>query len=242
MKPKLILYLALVLSGGLFTHNCHAAIIFPKLPQGCPQMTSKVLADLRKVHPDLFPTNLPLEKLIASKPFRCYFVKYQSILSGKLPESESSYADSRRLPEKMAKEICHDYVSYMVLNGTNILEILTVGLDAENHWKTFGTFVLQGQPNPMWIAYRKAKMLPQVKDYDYEFRFLMVGLEIQTVWLHGKTDDILIPFPHEYPTPWKGYQSYSVGEMGEFLRKELDQTTNNVGGILNSNDMKQAVK
>lgn len=247
MNFKLLLCPALVLSSWLSCQSCPAAIIFPKLPDGCPPMTSRALADLRKAQPSLFttvlfPTNLPVEKLRASKAFRCYFWNYQSILSGKLPDSEPADTSDRRMPENISREICHDYLSYMVLCGTNMLEMLTVGLDVKNHWQTFGAFYSLGQPDPTWMAYQKAKQLPQVKRQNYEFRLLMINAEIRAVWLHGKTDDIIIPYPLSYPTSWKGYQPYSVSEIGELLRRDFDQNTNNAGGVLNSNEIPRVHK
>ncbi len=41
----------------------------------------------------------------------------------------------------------HDYLSYMVLCGTNMIEMFTVGLDAANHWKTFGCVYQFEQPD-----------------------------------------------------------------------------------------------
>jgi hypothetical protein len=85
MKPKIILGLTLVLLG-----NSHAAIVFPKLPEGCAQMTSQELADLCKTQPFFFLRNLPAEKLkITMGAFRSYGLDYQSVLSGRMPDTVS---------------------------------------------------------------------------------------------------------------------------------------------------------
>lgn len=193
-----------------------AAIVFPQLPNGCPQMTSEALAGLVRSHRYVFPTVHATTDLRVIGPFRDYMVRAQSF--GKLPDFEPSLAPRKKLPERLAREICHDYLSYMVLSGTNMVQILTVGLDDKNRWDTFGAVYATYPPDPMWVVYQKARQWPQVKRQDYEFRFLMVDLKMRAVWLHGKTDDIIIPYPCGYATQWKGYQPYSVSGLAKLLQ------------------------
>jgi hypothetical protein len=110
----------------------------------------------------------------------------------------------------------------MLMSGTNMAGVLTAGLDAQNHWKTQGGFSFAGQPNPIWVAYQKAEALPQVKKQDYEFRLIMMYPEFFGIWLHGKTDDIIIPFPKGYATSWKGYEPYSASEMLKLLKPVVE--------------------
>ena len=225
MNPKIVLCLALILVG-----NSHAAIVFPKLPEGCAQITPQELADLYKTQPFFFSRNLPAEKLkITTGAFRSYSLDYQSVLSGRMPDTVSSLSSDL------------DLWCYMLMSGTNMVGILTAGLDAQNHWKAQGGFGLMGQPNPIWVAYQKAEALPQVKKQDYEFRFVMMYPGFFGIWLHGKTDDIIIPFPQGYATSWKGYQPYSASEMIKLLRpvienklkaRAVSKSTNAISGNL----------
>ena len=59
MKPKLLLCLALVLSGGL---NCPAAIIYPKAPDGGQQV-------IRETFTGAVPQHLPLPRRLSNRRF-----------------------------------------------------------------------------------------------------------------------------------------------------------------------------
>ncbi len=72
-------------------------------------------------------------------------------------------------------------------------------------------------------AFRRAEQLPQIKEQDYELRRLdCPSILFVAVWLHGKSDDILIPLP---PTGgrWNAYQLYSESQMIELLQPESEK-------------------
>ena len=75
----------------------------------------------------------------------------------------------------------------------------------------------------MLEAMRKAEELPQVKKQDYEFRFLnLAPLSFFAVWLHGKSDDIIIPLPPTWGI-WNAYQPYSESQITELLKKYIEK-------------------
>jgi hypothetical protein len=78
MKPKLILWLALVLSG-----NCYAAIVYPKAPDGGRQMVYKMASETIHSNPSFFK-GLGIEDLTIADPYQSYSVGSTDLASGKL--------------------------------------------------------------------------------------------------------------------------------------------------------------
>ena len=68
MKPKLLLCLALVLSG-----NCYAAIVYPKGPDGGKQIVYKYAGELLKSDPR-FLGGFRIEELTIADPYPDYGV------------------------------------------------------------------------------------------------------------------------------------------------------------------------
>ena len=69
-------------------------------------------------------------------------------------------------------------------------------------------------------ALQIAEQLSQVKKQDYEPRLLdSAPILFVAVWLHGKSDDIIIPLPPTFGR-WKAYQPYSESEMIKLLKPE----------------------
>jgi hypothetical protein len=69
-------------------------------------------------------------------------------------------------------------------------------------------------------AMRIAEQLPQIKKSDYEFRRLdSPAIHFVAVWLHGKSDDIIIPLPPTFGR-WNAYQPYSESQMIKLLKPE----------------------
>ena len=55
----------------------------------------------------------------------------------------------------------------------------------------------------------------------YEFRVLdLPMLDFSAVWLHGKSDDILVPLPPFYNRNWNANQSYKESEIIKLLQPE----------------------
>jgi hypothetical protein len=78
-------------------------------------------------------------------------------------------------------------------------------------------------PRETLEAMRRAEQLPQIKAQDFELRRLdCPSVLFVAVWLHGKSDDIIIPLP---PTGgrWNAYQPYSESEMIKLLQPEAEK-------------------
>ncbi len=74
--------------------------------------------------------------------------------------------------------------------------------------------------NEISEALRIAEQLPQVEKQDYEPRLLDIpSILFVAVWLHGKSDDIIIPLPPTFGR-WNAYQPYSESEIIKLLKPE----------------------
>ncbi|HEY4414297.1 MAG TPA: hypothetical protein VGO57_01285 [Verrucomicrobiae bacterium] len=210
--------------------NCsEAAIVFPKLPEGCGQITHQDLLDLYKSQSYFFQLfqDCPIEKLTTTPVFKSYNIGYQSILSGEMPpDAVSPLLHDNAFITKFGT----NFWDCMMLCGTNMVGMLEVELDSHCRWKITARISSDDpkQPDPLWVAYQKAKSLPQVEKSDYEVRFLRIT-SITGLWLHGETNDIIIPFPESYRTSWNGYQPYSFNEIYTILQQEFKKMTNNSG-------------
>jgi hypothetical protein len=65
-----------------------------------------------------------------------------------------------------------------------------------------------------------AEQLPQIKEQDYEVRRLdCASILFVAVWLHGKSDDIIIPLGATFGR-WNALQPYSESQMIKLLKPE----------------------
>jgi hypothetical protein len=71
------------------------------------------------------------------------------------------------------------------------------------------------------IGLQKVKELPQVQKQDYECRYLSSPFLFQAIWLHGKSDDIVIPLPPTW-NGWNAYKQYSESEITKLLKPEAE--------------------
>jgi hypothetical protein len=207
MKPKLILCLALVLSG-LLDLNCNAAIIFPKAPEGGQQIAHEGVAWILQTNPS-FLGGARIEELTIADPHQNYNAKSQDVTSGNLLS---------------AAKPATRYWRYFVMHGTNAVGV--AGLKADEKAGKALKFVELDPPTAaakLLIARRKAEELPQVKKQDYEFRYLnLAPISFFAVWLHGESDDIIIPLPPTWGR-WNAYQPYSESQITELLKKDIEK-------------------
>ena len=199
MKPKIILGLALVLSG-----NSHAAIVYPKAPDGGRQIVFECVSQMLKAHPDgpvLAEPGLKVADVSVAEPFGLYYVGLTNLAAGKL----LSVAESSSW-------------QYLLLHGTSAVGAVT--LKQTNGKLIFAGLFETDCSNETLEALRKVKELPQVKKSDYELRRLDVpAVYFVAVWLHGKSDDIIIPLPPTFGR-WNAYQPYSESQMIKLLKPE----------------------
>ena len=197
MNPKLLLCLALILGG-----DCHAAIVYPKAPDGGRQMVSKNL------DPDSDAKFLGvsrIEDLTVADPYENYYVELTNLASGKFLSAVKS----------------NGYWTYPLLHGTNAVG--AAGLSADDKTgKALDFDSLEQSPfaDETLEALRMAEQLPQIKKQDYEVRRLdMPWILFRAVWLHGKSDDIIIPLGTTFGR-WNALQPYSESELVKLLQPE----------------------
>ena len=199
MKTKLILCLALVLSG-----HCHAAIVYPKAPEGGQQMVHEFVHQILQAHPDgpaLSVRGLKIEDLTIAMTHRWWGVGVNDLASGHLL--------SAAIPGSWR---------YVFLHGTNSVGVAQLLAD-EKTGKAEKCIALY-ETDHSTEALRVAEQLPQIKKEDYEFRFLSApAVYFQAVWLHGKSDDIIIPVGPTF-NRWNAYQPYSESQMIKLLKPE----------------------
>jgi hypothetical protein len=199
MNSKLLLCLALVLSG-----NSHAAIIYPKAPEGGRQIVQEHVGQIRQAQPGTLG-GLRMEDMTMAEPHRWYGVGAKDLASGQL----LSAAMSRSW-------------RYILIHGTNTVGVASV-FDADaktGNALKFGALYETCFAKETLEALREAEKLPQIKKQDYEVRFLdAISVYFVAVWLHGESDDIIIPLPNTFGR-WNAYQPYSESQMIKLLKPE----------------------
>ena len=151
-----------------------------------------------------------LEGLTVADSFQSYIVSSQDIISGQLLS-----------PAKPANW------HYFVMRGTNAIGTAEVKSDAKTG-RVLKVVAYSQAPAPeLQTALEKARQFPQVGSQSYEFRYLNLSpIYFRAAWLHGKTDDILIPLPPTY-RKWDAYHAYSESEVIKILKeliRERDQS------------------
>jgi hypothetical protein len=195
MNPKLILCLALVLSG-----HCRAAITYPKAPDGGKQVVAKYL------DPNLL-TGLKItnyENLTVADPLAEYGAG--DLITGKFL-STAELVSWR----------------YLLMQGTNAVGAMELNADKKRgEYLKFNSLGKSQFDNSVLEAIRIAEQLPQVKKQDYELRYLWLHFFAPAIWLHGESNDIIIPLTDYWKT-WNAYQPYSEGEIIKVLKPFVEQ-------------------
>ncbi len=176
MNLKPLLCLALVLSGGL---NCPAAITYPKAPEGGKQIVEKYL-DPQLLKP-LGITNVA--NLTIADPF-------------------AEYAGGELTPGKFLSTAQLFTWRYPLMQGTNVVGAVELKANEKLKFVSLGKSLWD---NSTPEAIRIAEQLPEVKRQDYELRCLGMIPYYPAIWLHGESNDIIIPLPDRWVN-WKAYQ------------------------------------
>jgi len=202
MKPNFLLGLALVLSG-LPGHHCHAAIIYPQAPDGGRQMVYASVSALPRSM-SRYLGGFQIEDLTIADPYRDYSVGPTNLASGQLLSAAQPVG-----------------WRYLLMHGTNAVGAAVLIADKKSGKALkFGGLNQTDFSNETLEALRRAEPLPQIKKQDYELRRLdCPALLFVAVWLHGKSDDIIIPLPDTFGR-WNAYQPCSESEMIKLLEPE----------------------
>jgi hypothetical protein len=218
MNCKLLLCLTLVLSV-LPGHKCHAAIIYPKAPDGGRQMVYESVRELPRSI-SRYLGGFQIEDLTIADPYRDYYVGPTNLASGQLLSAAKPGA-----------------WRFLLMHGTNAVAAAELIADNKNGKALkFANLDQTDFSNETLKALRKAEQLPQIEKQDYELRRLdCPPILFVAVWLHGKSDDIIIPLPDTFGR-WNAYQPYSESEMIKLLKpaaeKRLKAPVGIVGGAL----------
>jgi hypothetical protein len=205
--------------GGFLTGtavDCYAAIIYPKAPAGGAGMVEKMAGGAIRSDPPFFK-GLHIEDLTVAAPCQSYSVGLTDLISGKLVS--------------VAKTGVGGGWQYPLLHGTRAVGLAWLTADGKTG-NALKCYELGGSADGKMEALRVAEQLPQVKKQDYEIRsldrpwFLFVA-----VWLHGKTDDIIIPLPDRWGR-WNGCQPYSPNQIIELLKPEAEKKLKQLPGTV----------
>ena len=111
------------------------------------------------------------------------------------------------------------------MQGTNAVGAME--LNADKKRAEYLKFISLGKSrydNSTLEAIRIAEQLPQVKKQDYELRCLGMMPFASAIWLHGESNDIIIPLPDDWKR-WNAYQPYSEGEIIKILKPIVEEET-----------------
>ena len=199
------LALTCLIIGGIFRGmgaNCDAAIVYPKAPEGGRQIVHKEVGEIHRAHRT--PGEVRMEDLTIAEPHREYFVGLTNMASGHLLSAAGS--SSWR---------------YLLIHGTNAAGVAVLNADEKTGKSLrFSALYETCFANETLEALRKAEQLPQVKKQDYELRFLNIpAVYFCAVWLHEKSDDIIIPLPPTFGR-MNAYQPYSESQIIKLLKKD----------------------
>jgi len=201
MKPKLILGLALVLSG-----YCRAAIVYPKAPDGGREIVVTNVAPILG-HDTSFFNGLKMEDLTVAEPYREYYVTNLAMLASGHMLSATTSRSWR----------------YILMHRTNAVAVATLIYGGTNRSALeYNDVQCPFFPDAPLEALRAAEKLPQTKNQDYEVRALNIApLNFVSVWLHGESDDIIIPLPPRFGR-FNENQPYSEAEIIKVLKTDAE--------------------
>lgn len=182
--------------------DCAASILIPTPPDGGKEIAYK------NIDRDFLGVSSNSE-LTVTEPHLEYGIGLTNVASGQLLSAAGPYG-----------------WRYMVYQGTNFIGVSELTLQGPNG-EVVESKSLQQADQTFNIALGIAQKLPQVEKADYELRYIEIpAMSLSFLWLHGKSDDIIIPLKPTYGL-CNPYQVYSNTELIKLLepeaKRELDQ-------------------
>jgi hypothetical protein len=187
--------------------HCDAAIVKPKAPDGGRQIVYENVRKFLRTDPR-FLGGLHIEDLTIADPYRDYVVGLNDLVSGHLLSAA-----------KLGQW------HYLLIHGTDAVGAVELNAD-EKQGKAldFDGFFQTNFSVETLKALRKAKKLPQINAHDYELRRLDIpAVSFVAVWLHGETDDIIIPLPPTFGR-LNAYQLCSENQIIQALKPDAEKT------------------
>jgi hypothetical protein len=204
MNPKLIVCLTLVLGG-----HCRAAIVYPKAPDGGRELVYKYASETLRSDP-LFLGGFRIEELTIADPYRNYYVGLTDLASGQLLSAAKP----------------GDW-TYLLMHDTNAAGAELIAERKDGGALKFNGLYQSNFSDEMLKAVRMAGQLAKIKNQDYELRRLeSPGISFVAVWLHGKSDDIIIPVGATFGR-WNALQPYSEIQILKLLKPEAKKSLKN---------------
>jgi hypothetical protein len=213
MKPRFFLGLGLVLASGLQAANTDASVTFPESAEPLRIIARQEAISFFQQSHFMLP-HVPANSVEMTKGHKCYVFDYHAVLAGKILSMASTSSGGWQ---------------YMMMSGTNMVGTMGLELSKKGRWQ-FGGSMMAGTngTDPIWVALQKAEKLPQVQRHDYEFRYLILSIEFWAIWLHGKSDDIIIPI--SVGDRWNIYQPYSEAQVVGFLKLWMERMPAQIPG------------
>jgi hypothetical protein len=206
MKYRLLLSLSLVLSSGFPGSQCNAAIVYPQAPDGGRQIVYDGVKQLPRSM-SRYLGGFQIEELTVADPCRDYQVGLTNLAAGQLLSGAKP-----------------GVWRYLLMHGTNAVAAaeLIEGNTNGNALKFVG-LEQTDYSNETLEALQMAEKLPQIKQQNYELRRLdCPAILFVAVWLHGKSDDIIIPLPPTWGK-WDAYRPYSESQIIKLLKPEAER-------------------
>jgi hypothetical protein len=194
--------------------NCHGSITFPNAPEDGREFAYKLVSELLRADTNVF-NGLQIQDLTITNSSLTYSVGKQDIISGTLLSTAKPTG-----------------WHYLFMHGTNLIAFVPLTVNpAGKIIEKSGVFM--DSDDQTMKAINSAQGLAQVGQQDYELRYLAVDLSFRMIWLHGKTNDIIIPMEPTYGK-MTDYHPYSEAQMIGILKPYLKQERK-VNALVHSN-------
>ena len=186
--------------------NSYAGIVYPKPPERSNQVIIANIDTSKLYVSKLTDANI-------SKPLRWYGgVGVSDVASGRLLSVHDWH-----LPTWI----------YILTDGTKVVGVTALYEAAGSDSLTYYNFPFVHKFGAnLQKALNVAEKLPQLKDRDYEVRYFelesLYSWSFSAIWLHNKSDDILIPLPPTFKG-FNAYQPYSQKQVISILEPAAKQ-------------------
>lgn len=206
MRYDLLLCIVFILSSGSLGKNCNAAIVYPESPDGGRQIVYDSVKQLPRSM-SRYLGDFQIEELTIANPYRTYSVDLTNLASGQFLSVTKP-----------------DNWCYLLMHGTNAVAAAELTGDETNGKALkFAGLEQTDYSNETLKALQMAEKFPQIKQQNYEPRRLNCpAILFVAVWLHGKSDDIIIPLPPTWGR-WNAYQPCSESQMIQILKPEAER-------------------
>ncbi len=190
------------------------AITYQKAPEEGRQITCEKIKRVLEGFPNAYK-GLKIDELTVADPDKMYSINLHSVTTNKLLST--------------AKLVGWRYIVMHDAEAVAEVPLIISSKDGKlsKRGGVFGNELAQATLQ----ALRKAAELPQVKKENYECRYLVCSImSFHAIWLHGKSDDIIIPLPPTYGRI-DAYQPYSESQIIKLLKSDANNALKYSSGV-----------